>query len=197
MQPIALAAVETEKWLHRLHREWGTVDREFVEAVTRPDARGNGQHYAFVRRRGVGFRLGEASVVPAKRLRLLPLGLALGPGIFDDNAHTTLAVFIDGLAQNPNAGVLHLDDGRDALSCTEPKNRHRHRVWHQVAVERHDLEQMARQRQAADLAGARVQHVEEHALARLDSDRLTLAKDATVDREEIVGGLVALLAAGL
>jgi hypothetical protein len=29
------------------------------------------------------------------------------------------------------------------------KNRHRRRIRHQVAVERHDLEQVARQRQAA------------------------------------------------
>src|SRR6516162_10036486 len=120
MQPIALAVVEMETWLHRFHRERCAVDREFVEAVTRPDAHGNGQHYAFVRRRGGGFRLGEASVVPAKRLRLLPLRLALGPRIFDDNPHAALAVFIDGLTQNPNAGLLHLDDSRDALGCTEP-----------------------------------------------------------------------------
>src|SRR5215470_6397654 len=120
MQPIALAAVETETWLHRLHRERDAVDREFVEAVTCPDARGNGQRYGFVRRCGEGIRLGETSVVPTKRLRLLPLGLALGPGIFDDDAHTALAVFIKGLAQNPNAGLFHLDDGRDALGCTEP-----------------------------------------------------------------------------
>src|SRR5215472_18159076 len=106
MQPIALAAVEMETWLHRFHRERGAIDREFVEAVPRPDARGNGQHDGFFRRRGVSIRLGEASVVPAKRLRLLPLGLALGPGIFDADAHTALAVFIHGLAQNPNAGVL-------------------------------------------------------------------------------------------
>src|SRR6516225_2171447 len=115
MQPIAFAAVETEKWLHRLHRERGAVDREFVEAVTRPDARGDGYRYGFVRRCGSGIRLGEASVVPAKRLRLLPLGLALGSGVFDDDAHTALAVFIDGLAQNPNTELFHLDDGRDAL----------------------------------------------------------------------------------
>src|SRR5215467_12194557 len=98
MKPIAFADIEMETWLHRFHRERGAVNREFVEAITRPDPPGNGQYYGFVRRRGVGFRLGEASVVPAKRLRLLPLGLALGPSIFDDNAHTALAVFVDGLA---------------------------------------------------------------------------------------------------
>src|SRR5215469_5505478 len=120
MQPIALAAVEMETWFHRLHRERGAVDREFVKAVTCPNARGNGQRYGFVRRSGRDIWLRETSVVPAKRLRLLPLGLALGPGVFDDDAHAALAVFIDRLAQNPNAGLFHLDDGRDALGCPEP-----------------------------------------------------------------------------
>src|SRR6516165_7291862 len=122
MQPIAPAALEKETWLHRFHRKWGAVDREFVEAVTRPDARLDDQRYGFVRRHGIGIgiRLGEAPVVPAKRLRLPPLGLALGPSVFDDDAHTAIAVFIDGLAEDPNAGLFHLDDGRDSLGCAEP-----------------------------------------------------------------------------
>src|SRR5215471_7426018 len=39
--------------------------------------------------------------------------------------------------------------------------------------------------------------MEQHALARLDADRLALAEHATIDCKEIIGSLIALLAASL
>jgi hypothetical protein len=51
---------------------------------------------------------------------------------------------------------------------------------------------MARQRQAADLAGARVEHVKQHPLTLLDADRFALAQHFAVDTEEAVADFVAL-----
>jgi hypothetical protein len=51
---------------------------------------------------------------------------------------------------------------------------------------------MPGKREASDLRGASVQHMKEHALAPLDSHRLTMAQHASVDGEKLVAHLIAM-----
>jgi len=73
----------------------------------------------------------------------------------------------------PNAGAIHLNDGRDAFGRAEPQNGNLGERGQRIAVECHNPESMAGQREATDLAGAGVQHVKQYAFARLDAQRLT------------------------
>ena len=88
--------------------------------------------------------------------------------------------------------MVHLDDRRDALGGAEPEHRDFRRCRHRIAVERDDLEHMARQREAADFAGAGIEHVKQHALALLHADRLAMAQHLAVDAEQVVADFVAL-----
>ena len=136
--------------------------------------------------------LPNTRVVPLERLRLRPLRLALGTGVLDDDPHAALAVVVGKIAHDPDARMVHLDDGRDALGRPEPEHRHVLRRRHRIAVERDDFERVSGQREAADFAGAGVQDVEQHAFALLHADGLAVPEHLAVDGEEVVADLEAL-----
>ena len=64
-------------------------------------------------RSGVG--IGEHEVIPAKAGGLDPLRLAVLVRVLDDDTQTGVAMGIFDRAEDPNAGVVHLHDGVDAL----------------------------------------------------------------------------------
>ena len=47
---------------------------------------------------------------------MIPLGLAVLVGVLDDEAEAGAADGVFGGAEDPDAGVVHLDDGVDALA---------------------------------------------------------------------------------
>jgi hypothetical protein len=66
--------------------------------------------------------------------------------------------------------------GEAAFGGADPQHRHVCGARDRVAVERNRFEGVAGQGKAADLGGAGVEHVEQHALRRLGLDRLTVAQ---------------------
>jgi hypothetical protein len=65
---------------------------------------------------------GELAIVPCRFVRLRSYRLAGRVGVFDDNAHSAGLNMLADFTQDPYAGVVHLDDGRDALRGREPKH---------------------------------------------------------------------------
>ena len=57
----------------------------------------------------------EVGVVPLEGLWREPLWLAFVACVLDDDAHAMAAVVVGEVAHDPDAGVVHLDDGGDAL----------------------------------------------------------------------------------
>ena len=58
-----------------------------------------------------GAGLAEERVIPRLLLRLHPARRTSAVGVLDDDAHAILAVIVHWRTQNPDAGVLHLNDG--------------------------------------------------------------------------------------
>src|SRR5512132_2548232 len=87
--------------------------------------------------------------------------------------------------------MVHLHDGRDALSSTEPQHRHVGGCWHRIAIERHYAKDVPRKREAADLGRARIEHMEQHALTLLHTERLASSPRLAVYAEQLVADLVA------
>ena len=103
-----------------------------------------------------------------------------------------MAIVVGGIAHDPDAGMIHLDDGGDALGGAEPEDGHIDRIRHGIAIERDDAERVAGQRQAANLGGAAVQHMKEDALALLHANGFSVAEHAAIDGEGVVADLVAV-----
>ncbi len=118
----------------------------------------------------------EAGVAPTEGRRLEPEGFGGMAGVFDDDAHAVMAVVVGEVAHDPDAGVLHVDDGGDAFGGAEPEDGDGGGSGHRVSVERDDFEGVAGEREAADLGGAGVDDVEEDALAGFDADGLAVAE---------------------
>ena len=51
---------------------------------------------------------------------LAHVGFAGAAGILDDNAHAVAAIIVVEIAQDPDAGMMHFHDGRNAFGCTNP-----------------------------------------------------------------------------
>ncbi len=113
-------------------------------------------------------------------------------GVFDDDAHAVMAVVVGEVAHDPDAGVVHLDDGGDAFGGAEPEDGDGGGSGDGVAVEGDDFEGVAEEREAADLGGAGVDDVEEDTLAGFDADGLAVAEHLAVDGEGGVADLVAV-----
>ena len=64
---------------------------------------------------------------------------------------------------------------------------------HRIAVERDNLEDVTGQGEAADFAGARIEHMKQHAVALLDADRLAVTEHFAVDAEQVVADFVSFL----
>ena len=75
---------------------------------------------------GVGWRwwhrLGELEVVPYKAGWLLPLLLAGAACVLDDDAHAEGHDTLADFAENPDAEVVHLDEGADAFGGRERRS---------------------------------------------------------------------------
>ena len=121
-----------------------------------------------------------------------PDRLAFLTGILDDNAHAVAAIIIRQVAHDPYAGMVHRHHRRNALRRSQPKHGNVSRIRHPIAVERDDLERMSRQRKAANLGRAPIQNVEEHALALLHPNRLTVAEHPSVDGEITIPDLISV-----
>ena len=101
---------------------------------------------------------------------------ALLPRVLDHHAHAVPAIVIVEIAHHPHAGMIHLNDGGDALGRAEPEHRNLGRRRHGITVERDDTKGVAGQGEAADLASTGIQYMEQDALALLDPERIADAR---------------------
>ena len=65
-------------------------------------------------------------------------------GVFDDDTHAPAAVLVCEIAEHPNAGLFHLNEGGDALSSPNPQHRYIRWSWQWVTIERDDFEDVSR-----------------------------------------------------
>src|SRR5437763_296345 len=108
-----------------------------------------------------GPAFGEEGVVPPEGGWLVPLGLSLVAGVLDDEPHSPLSVIVGKIAQDPNSGVVHFHDGRNALAGADPQDGNRCRVWNGITVQCDHPKAVARQSQAPNLGCAAVENVKE------------------------------------
>ena len=102
-------------------------------------------------------------------------------------------VVVTQITEHPNTGPVHFHDRRHAFRRAEPEHRNFCGRRDRIAVECHDhFERVPRKREAANLSGAAVEHVEQDALALLDANRLAVTEHAAVDREQPIADLVTL-----
>jgi hypothetical protein len=62
------------------------------------------------------------------------------------------AIVIGQIPKYEDTRVVHLDNGGDSFSRTDPEHRHVNRMRHRIPVCRHDVESVSGQCEAADLA---------------------------------------------
>jgi hypothetical protein len=148
-QMISPAAAKMKHQVDVVHRERSTIDRPLVESVERRIVLGE-QHLDDL----VGSLGG---VIPFGGLRLDPDGFAFRTGIFHNHAHTVLAVIIGKVAENPDTGMIHLDDGGHSFRRANPQCRHECRRRDRVAVQSHYRKRVTRQCPATDFRRAGMQ----------------------------------------
>src|ERR1700692_2244059 len=95
-------------------------------------------------------------------LWLHPGRLFLVSCVFNYDAHTVTAIVIRKITHDPHTRMIHLDDGRNPFRRSEPENRHFSGCRYRIPVQCYDLEEMSRQRQAANLSCTGIQNVKQH-----------------------------------
>ena len=109
------------------------------------------------------------------------MSLAFLPCIFHHDAHTVVPVIVVKVPQNPNARMIHFDDGRNPFRCPQPQNGNRGWIRHWISIERDDLEGMTGQGEAADLRRTSVEDMKENTLSLLYPDRFAMTEHPAVD----------------
>jgi len=71
-----------------------------------------------------------------------------------------MAVIIRQIAHDPNARMVHLDDGGDPFGRAQPKPWDARRLGKHVSIQGNDHEAVSGQGEAADFGRASIQHVE-------------------------------------
>lgn len=87
--------------------------------------------------------------------------------------------------------MIHFDDGGHALGSADPQHRHCGRFRYRIAVQRDHLESVAGQRKAANLGGAAIQDMQQHAFAAPHLDRFAMTELLPVNGEQVVADFVA------
>ena len=113
-------------------------------------------------------------------------GFALATGVFDDDSHAVPAIVVVEVAHDPDAGMIHFDDGGEALGGSEPEDWNADGLGKRIAIHGDDGEGVAGKGEAANLGGAGVEDVKENAFAGFHADRFAVAEHASVDGEGIV-----------
>jgi len=103
-----------------------------------------------------------------------------------------MTIVVGEIAHDPHAGMIHFYDGGDALSGAEPEAGHADWLGERIAVHGDDREDVAGQRETADLSGAAVEDVEQRTLARFHADGFAVTEHAAVDGKGVVAHLVAV-----
>ena len=136
--------------------------------------------------------MAEVGVVPFERGGGKPLRLAFAAGVFDHDAHAVTTVVVVEVAHDPDAGMVHFNDGGNSLRGSEPEDRNANRFRQWIAVHRNHAEGVTGKSEAANLGGAAVQNVKQYPLALLHAHRLAVTQHAAVDGEGIVADFVAV-----
>ena len=114
-QPVAFALLHAKQRMHVIFRECDIVDGPAVEATLGCVLLGKGHFDDLIRRWNRRRWISELSVVPVERLGRDLLCLTLLAGIFNYHTHAVLPVVVRHIAHDPNAGMVHLDNGGDSL----------------------------------------------------------------------------------
>jgi len=141
--------------------------------------------------RGLGRGAAEQSVVPGA-FRGRPAGLVVPIGIFNDDAETGVANILVRRTEDPDAGLIHLDDGIHAFAGADKNSFGGLGNGYGVAVEGDDLKEMARKSNALIFDGTGVEQVHEHALAGLYADGIADAESFVIDRKKRGGDFEAV-----
>ncbi len=114
---VALALMEMKGWRgHHLMCGIGyAIDGPLIEAIECGVLFFEEHVEGFVGLRGGWVGIAEVGVVPLEGMGWEPLGLAFVACVLDYDAHAVVAVVVGEVAHDPDAGVVHLDDGGDAL----------------------------------------------------------------------------------
>src|ERR1039458_5146961 len=121
-----------------------------------------------------------------------PLRFAGAACIFDHNAQSARSVVICKVTKYPYARMVHFNDGRDALGCTDPKYGNGCRVRYWIAVECDDSERMTRECEASNLGRTSIEHMKQHTLALFHANGIAMAEHAAVNGERAVVHLVTM-----
>jgi len=102
------------------HGESDSIDSPAVEAFFGGVVFGEGHLKGHIGGSGGGAGFCETRIVPFEGRWRDPLGFAGAAGVLDDNAHAVAAIIVVEIAQDPDAGMIHFHDGRNAFGSTEP-----------------------------------------------------------------------------
>src|SRR3984957_3837724 len=97
-----------------------------------------------VSRSGFHTCIAERRVAPALTGWRQPSRLSGLPGIFEDNPHAAGPFLVIRCTHNPNAGIIHFNDGIDSLGRPELEHRRRARRGDFVSIESRHPESVAR-----------------------------------------------------
>src|SRR5580700_605549 len=135
----------------------------------------------FVRRWSLLRRAAEAEIIPRLVAGGSVLRFALPICVFHQDPHSTSSHAVCHRAENPDAWIIHVDNGIDALTYAEIEHAHRSGARHRVAVQCEDVKRVPRQMQLNVLRRTCIQNVKEDALALLYPERTAMAQSFSID----------------
>ncbi len=110
--------MESEHRGHGLHRKRLPVKSPTIKPVFGGVVLDDGRLDRLIRGRRRNIPLAKLRIIPVKRLRLQPLRFAIFAVVLNYDAHAMTAVVIGEIAHDPDAGMPHLDNRRDALGSS-------------------------------------------------------------------------------
>src|SRR5580698_5231938 len=90
------------------------------------------------------------------------------------------------LAEHPDSGRIHLNDGGHPLRWSQTQHRHRAWLWDGISIQRNYLEAVACECNPMDLGRTGVEHMKQHTLALFDAHRLTETQHLAIDRRDVI-----------
>src|SRR5215467_6664651 len=119
---FALFQVKGGRYRFVSHGKRNAIDGPAVESFFRRVVFRKSHVDSFVGLRSCGAGFGEPRVTPFERGGREPLRLSSAARVLDHNSHAMSAVAIVEITQNPDAGMVHVHERRDALSSANPQN---------------------------------------------------------------------------
>lgn len=114
---IALALLQAVGRFHPVGKYFA-IDGPHIEAVIGSVPLGKGHFDDFVRLANRGGQFAKSCITPMKRPRSRPRRFCFVSRILYDDAHAVTPIIIGAITHDPHARTIHLDNCRNALSCS-------------------------------------------------------------------------------